>query len=813
MSARERFLPDRGSVLRRSVVLFVLAVAALAGCEEGGVIGQEVPNTPPDTQVEGTPPNLAEASFRIEFFWSGSDRDGSVAYFEWIITDNGEDGIFSPADTVGAWNRTTAFDSTFMVVADIPDFETDVDNEQIHDPKHVRFWRTHSFFVRAVDDDGQADPTPASVSFTATTVAPLVKIVQPANTEPSTCLEGPMAPWFRWEYKDPDDPEKLPGWIRWTFMEWTGDECLTDERYARLDPFADLEEDDWTPWIHTEAAGDSGLSKRFPVLEGGPGKMYLFALQARDVSGAVSPLLEWGRNVFHIKTTDTKYPVLSLRERNLGAVTAVSRGSIRRYDIVAGQPIDLRWSGDASSYGGVVEEYRYGFNVIDPSNEDDPNWAVPWGPNWARAHRPGGFAQGSPNLVVQARDNSGGLTRIVYDFNVIRAKSRRDQRPLLLIDDSNETQNPVIDAYFDDLWRVMLGPVREYSSAADVLDVQRDRTRLGFSAINDYRSIIWLVSSDPQTFFATELAPRGASDFPFNWLEVYQKLVGNVMLVGPAVMRNSVQQDSRFNPIYPIVMNLSYGFADYDAGVSLGRSPDADGRIVNTGSLRYPYTSWCLEAIDQADPVNVGRRNNDRGRDLRCDSYTYARVSPEYVDRYRPSPARINALHPLQVRRNAGVTRDVHELAMFSELSMPYEEFYNRNAAGRNVVLTLRDCQTPMYEAVARMDVDDEAIMAPFDRDPAYHLETQDRLVDVRETPGGEEYEACPAVTVDRRPTSTVTGAPVVIASTQWSETKQNGTVPFEDYLWGFNPLSFRRAEVQDAVQWILIDRWRLNEQ
>ena len=354
--------------------------------------------------------------------------------------------------------------------------------------------------------------------------------------------------------------------------------------------------------------------------------------------------------------------------------------------------------------------------------------------------------------------------------------------------------------------------VDDFVSENDMIDVVQNRNDLSFARVRDYRSVIWPLSSDTGTYFARELAPTGPSDLGFNWLQVYQKFVGNVMLVGPRAMRNSIDQTQSFDPIYPIVFNLAnrVGLSDYERGLGFGTAEDAEGRTVAGGTLRYPYTAWCLDSIDMVDPLNVGRRDNSRGRTLACDSYTYVRVASEYVDRYRPSPIRVANLLPREVRRNVGRTRDLDELEFFAQLNLQAEEFYNRNAPSRNVQLTLRSCQIPMYEAIARMDVDDAEVMQPIDRDDAYHLPVQERLVDTLD--GTDETdERCPAVRFDGRTTSTVTGAPVAIASTQFVDTKQNGTVPFEDYLWGFNPLSFEVAEVRGAIEWIVLQQWNIN--
>jgi len=798
--------------MRSPFLLMIAAVAVLvSGCGSNELIGEEVPNTPPDTQVEATPPNLDATSFTIDLYWSGSDPDGRVEYYEWVVTSNGEDNVFSAADTTGAdkWNKTFVSDSTFVVSADIADFPDDIENPQLDDPEVIRFWQTHTFVIRAVDDRGVADPTPATVSFTATTLTPRIKVVEPNFPLATTCSQGPLALSFRWEATDPDNADGGPDAVRYVLLEWGGpaDLCLTDVTYGREEPIKNLPESAWGPWIPYDAGEDSGTVKRYPILEQPEGTSFLFAVQARDVAGAVTPVFTFGDNVIHVKTTSQKFPLLTVAESNLGTVSNLNgKGNIQEFDIVAGQPLDFEWSADASNYGGLVDGYRWGFNVADPENEEDPGWAVPWG-QWTEAARPTGFAQGAPTFVVQVRDNSGSVTRLLYQFQVIQVKARKDQRPLLLIDDSDERNKPSIDSLFDSQWESNLVGVQDFSTASDVVDIIDTGSRLSFAQINNYRALIWLVSSDDRSFYS-RFQPESAERAPFNWLDIYQKFVGNVMLVGPRAMNKAL--DSSLNLITPIVLNTSL-FSPQGLGVT----ENAQGQLVNVGTIRYPYTAWCLESVDTVFSSNPGSLNNSRLRTLGCDSYTYARVSQQYVERYRPSPSRVGNLYPQEVRTRIG-DPDVSESIrfLFAELSMGSEEFYDVNAANRaGITLTVRDCQVPMYEAIARMDVDNVEIMEPLDLDEDYRIDTQERLVSNTTNDDGETVKDCPAVTIQNRQTSSVTGASIVIASTQYTDTKQNGSVPFEDYLWGFNPLSFQRTEVKAAVEWILLNQWGLNEE
>ena len=781
---------------RAAAIALVLGVGIhVAGCGDESIVGEPVPNAAPDTQVEATPPNLGAATFRIELFWSGSDLDGEVVAFEWVITDNGPNNVVAPQDTAaGRWRRTVATDSTFVVSADLPDFPPDLENDQLDEVREIRFWQTHTFFVRAIDDQGRRDPSPAHVSFTATTLAPSIRVTEPGVLRNvNTCTFAPLAPSFRWEGVDPDNPEGDDvAAVRYVLVQL--ENCFTDLTYAEVDPISRLTDADWSEWIPYDAGADSGRLKRFPILDAPVQTPYLFAVQARDVAGAVSPTFDWNVNVRHFRTSTSNYPLMSVNETNLGSVTKSGVNNVVRVDLVAGQPLNFSWVADASSYGGVVQEYRYGWNVIDPNNEDDPNWSVPWAPSWRTASRLTGFAEGTPNFVVQTRDNSGSVTRFVYQFQVVQVKPRRDQRPLLLVDDTDYGRNNQVQSFFQSQWRDLLTGVQNFSATFDLISAQGTQAaELEFAKVNDYRAVIWLLTGNENSFVARNLAPQGRTNARFNWLEVYQRESGNVFMAGRQAM-TVWAKDTTILLTFPIILNTAQRPPN-----GLG-TQNVAGREVNVGSLRYPYTGWCLDSIDQVNPNEpiTGELSREK-RTTACDSYVYGTVDPAFVTRFLPTPQQVSNLYPTTPRANqsGGTPREL------STIGLPYEEFYNVNAGTAPVTLRLQDCQLPMFTAVARMDVDNPDVMQPASVDPVYHLEPTAPLVN---------KTTCPAVRVENRQSSRVSRAPIAIASTKYIGTKQEMGLPQEDYLWGFNPLGFRLTEVRAAIEWILLRQWGLNE-
>jgi len=142
-------------------------------------------NLVPETVLTAMPPDVYDHT--VTFNWRGEDSDGIILYFETRVDE-------------GAWVHTTRSDTTIVFgVADDA---------------------MHSFEVRAYDDDGDVDPTPASRSFTATSIAPeTVLMVAPAESAlvgPAITIElnaeDPDDKSFMWRYRLDDNEQ----WSEWT---------------------------------------------------------------------------------------------------------------------------------------------------------------------------------------------------------------------------------------------------------------------------------------------------------------------------------------------------------------------------------------------------------------------------------------------------------------------------------------------------------------------------------------------------------------------------------------------------------------------
>lgn len=164
-----------------ALVLLAVVAAVVVGCSPRKVLA---PDTPPETILFVQGP-VDTVSLIVHLFWFGTDPDGEVTGFELRFRNPA-----APADT--QWVPTTRTDSLFTVFT----------------PSGIS---TPRFEVRAIDNQGQRDPTPASEDFTFSNLAPTVDLLNPPaladTTFPSVTLS--------WNGIDPDGDVALLQYRIW----------------------------------------------------------------------------------------------------------------------------------------------------------------------------------------------------------------------------------------------------------------------------------------------------------------------------------------------------------------------------------------------------------------------------------------------------------------------------------------------------------------------------------------------------------------------------------------------------------------------
>jgi hypothetical protein len=178
----------RGTASRRRqlwpfVIIGLVALVFLAGCSKD--LGRPYPNSPPETGVfvEGT---LDTVSYAVKLYWWGQDTDGEVTgfYYKWTCADTAA----SP-DT--NWVFTTEKNGEFILPA--PDG-----------------FALQTFWVKAVDNTGEEDPSPARQDFPMRNEMPSVALV--GSSLPDTTLP---AVTFVWNGTDPDGDNTIAYYMVW----------------------------------------------------------------------------------------------------------------------------------------------------------------------------------------------------------------------------------------------------------------------------------------------------------------------------------------------------------------------------------------------------------------------------------------------------------------------------------------------------------------------------------------------------------------------------------------------------------------------
>lgn len=813
-------------------MLLIGVVGGLSGCMPSTELGgAEVPNARPDTRVTGSPPSLLEASFVVRFHWTGSDPDGKVLGFQWKLSNNGLDGIsvqdtltIDPAtgDTLNPWLFTTATDTTFLVSADLSDFPED----DHLDPRDRRSYQTHTFFIRTIDEEGGVDPTPAYISFTSTTLLPRISVDRPERL--SNYLDAQSAPptvTFGYSGSDPDYDIGMPTEIRYLFKTaWLRDHYVrTKEEFdnvvERLVSFSDSAWSDWLPYPGDPEERYLRFSNQPRLDEAGDQIIYLFAIQARDVAGAVSVDRFYGRNVQNVYISNSMTPLLVMNETYLGQRTATGRNSKVTIDIAQGQQLDFSWVASADIYAGVIEAYRYGWDITDVEDEEDPRWAVLPGNSSQHRRAPiTSFGIGTHTLTIQAWDNSGQLTRFVWILEVVPVPDPSVQSPVLLVDDipdhvslawSSESGKPLdADRYRDEFWEDTLGGeggVLGYDPTLDVIDTVVET--FGYRDIVNYRVVILFSRWMQNNFVWDQFKPDLSGDAKFIWLGSYQESVGNLFLAGSRILNEFLEERQW---MVPWVFQTSESVISYGSQgvyfVGFGTRELPDGTEVQVGRERYPYAITGISVLDQVTPKyklfgrpSLGQRQS---RASVCVGIKGLLLDEEFLSNQMPE----GAAFPETILTSTIIDwkdDDPEYRATLSVWPWGSDEFYDANISERTTPWSPQMCDgepciEPMFRVYSRFDWVNDLHEAMGDPDwPAPYFSTDEQL----EAKCGRF--ALNLGQMRTRTTGLITG----FISHKMEANKPNRQ---GDVVWGFDPYRFDREDIQGAIRWVLSDYFGL---
>jgi hypothetical protein len=556
---------------RRHRPAAVLLLAHLAGgCGDGLDLESLRPNHAPATVLRASPPDSTDSTdARVHLAWDGSDVDGDIARFDFILVDHPamDDSIAvhpqdpnrvvvtPPAGDDPRWTPTTALDTVLVVSADTlrrdPRPPPDSDDATIREHNRLvrlqTFERWHTFFVRAVDDRGAFDASPEYVSFNARTLAPEVDLHPPVDPT-DDFLWAPASITFTWDGRDPigDSTDRPPIASRWVLLPVRRDVRSRFVGYPES-LYALPAGRSWSPWRRWDAEDGSGrsaaLTGLLPIDGRGHG-WYLFAVQAMDEAGAVTPVFDattpGKTNVVRMQVTTGLGPRLVV-ESPFGQRVFVPRPRHVRVEAAVGQAIAFRWRADADAYGGTIESYRYGWNILDL---DDPKAWTSCDCRTTAAPRV--LERGTQRFYLEAIDTNGAVTRATYDITAYPVSRRRE---LLLVDDTDNFPDDPLDQerLEDRRWLAVIDSLRArrpfaFDPSADIYDVATTfREAPPVSKVFDYKTVVWyskiaskgnVALRELAAFFDPFVDRNRDRVVPFNYLSTYVENGGEFWLSG-----------------------------------------------------------------------------------------------------------------------------------------------------------------------------------------------------------------------------------------------------------------------------------------
>lgn len=606
-------------------------LAALTGCSNEPFTGDRASNSAPEVWLSSGPVEGDTTGYQVHFYWGGWDPDGEIAFFEFAIVDGNPFG-FDPADTTGldSWTRTAVFDTIFRVSAN--------ENPRPYEENelYTRYDQTHTLFLRGVDQEGMRSEV-ATRSFTAWTLAPFAQITHPegSNRSYSNVIT------FHWEGRDPiDSPTnfQLPDSVRYLCVKILTPEGIYNPNYPIID---DLNanpwryERHWSPWIHYLAPGDSGRSTIIgndEIIE--LNLSYIFAIQAKDEAGAVTALFREGQNVRRFGVSEKAGPLLKITEPFLGGFQFLGTNlNAARVDLPPGVELNFCWSADASSYGGEIRSYRYGWDI---QQLDDPaQWAVTASP----FHRcaPGRtWYSGIHTFYVEAVDNGGRVTLGRIQIEIIPFSMERN---LLWVDDwqlGAPLSNYMLpgEAQHDTFWTRICSRAAEFFPDRDIYDCAANNNRYPeMRTVGKYKNIIWTFSNSQlgalrQVIrFTPESSIGTGTQLVVNYLALFLSKGGHLWTSGRAD-----QAAGGLSVIFPAAPEFPASFK-FDM---TSNTEDTSG--VNCMGHR----DYCITAIDKIlGTFRTGSEMPPRSLSFDGMRFAYSDVSDPVTASYPGLPARL----------------------------------------------------------------------------------------------------------------------------------------------------------------------------
>jgi len=668
---------------------------------------------------------------------------------------------------------------------------------------------------------------PALAGAQAVPAAPTAQVVFPGL---STTAATTVASTFTVGYEgaDGDAADGLPVKVRFLFkparvgVDGSWIDITTPYQYDQyVDELVAWDDPDWSSWTGYPA----DPAHRLVSFAEQPDGYYLFAVQTMDADGAVSTGRGYAAEVGHFEVRQGMFqPAVVLTEYYLGSVMVPPPSTF----IAPGQPLNFSWSADASSYGGTIVSYRYGWDVIDPDDPNDPGWAAPPGLVTAAPER--SFQEGVHAFILKVVDDSAQERVVQWTLSIVPFIDYNMQSELLLIDqtvDANvqnwqsQTGVPLNnEIYRNAFWQFLA----DGSGGVAGFDWNQDRVdhteQVDFADLVAYKSVLCYAQANEAQLMFNQLRPLHDQD-KYLWLVPYVERGGNLMLVGGSSMDSFLEMKPNYmTPIIFDTDEFTYVIGGQTFIVGFGSTELPDGSVVARGPRQYPYAAAGLATLDWTSAST---------------KFIYARTNPMRWDRVVDCVGLKALVKDADFAAHWGVTAADFADTVATEATIDWQDaWYDANYDSIPVIsntFPFRDdefvdanlssrttpwqpqlcddpnapngrCVEPMFRGQSRLDWLREYHRAKGETDwPASQYSATE--MDAMCGPLGlSDYEGQP------KGTSVTNGQVYGWLSYKKTADKPSGA---PDIYWGFDPYRFDHEQSRKMIRWALRSVFQLN--